>query len=77
MQMNAEILTYSRSRGVFAGLSLAGATLRQDLDDNQALYGKRIENKVIVTTAVRAPRSASRILAMLNKHSATREHKAD
>jgi lipid-binding SYLF domain-containing protein len=76
-QMNAEILTWSRSKGLFAGLSLAGATLRQDLDDNTALYGKPLENRVIVTTGVRAPRSATRILGMLNKHSATREHKAD
>jgi lipid-binding SYLF domain-containing protein len=76
-QMHAEILTWSRSKGLFAGLSLAGATLRQDLDDNQALYGKRLENRVIVTTSVRAPRSATKILGMLNQHSATRERKAD
>ena len=58
-QMSAEILSWSRSKGLFAGLSLAGATLRQDLDDNQTLYGKRLENRKIVTEGVRAPRSAA------------------
>lgn len=50
--MHAEILSWSRSRGVFAGISLQGATLRQDLDDNEALYGKRIENRELVTRHV-------------------------
>jgi lipid-binding SYLF domain-containing protein len=76
-QMTAEILTWSRSKGLFAGLSLAGATLREDLDDNQTLYGKRLENREIVTKGIAAPRSATRIVGLLNKHSAVREHKAD
>jgi Las17-binding protein actin regulator len=42
----------SRSRGVFAGISLQGATLRQDLDDNAVLYGKKLENREIVTKGV-------------------------
>ena len=75
-QMSAEILSWSRSKGLFAGLSLAGATLRQDLDDNQTLYGKRLENRKIVTEGVRAPRSAARILGLLNQHSG-QEHKTD
>src|SRR5207342_2811558 len=54
-QMHADILSWSRSRGLFAGLALEGATLRQDLDDNTVLYGKRLENHVIVTTAVPVP----------------------
>jgi len=76
-QMSAEILTYSRSKGLFAGLSLAGATLRQDLDDNRDLYGKSLENRDIVKDGMKAPRAASRILGLLNRHSATREHKSD
>src|SRR5437879_11933007 len=48
-QMHAEILSWSRTQGLFAGLALEGATLRQDLDDNAALYGKRLENRQIVT----------------------------
>ncbi len=47
-KITAKILSYSRSRGVFAGISLQGATLRQDLDENQSLYGHRITNKQIV-----------------------------
>jgi lipid-binding SYLF domain-containing protein len=69
-QMHAEILSWSRSQGLFAGLALEGATLRQDLDDNRALYGKKLENREIVTTGVKPPKSAARMLALLNKYSA-------
>jgi len=69
-QMHAEILSWSRSQGLFAGLALEGATLRQDLDDNATLYGKKIENKEIVTTSVRAPKAATKLLDQLNKYSA-------
>jgi lipid-binding SYLF domain-containing protein len=69
-QMHAEILSWSRSQGLFAGLALEGATLRQDLDDNAALYGKRLENRRIVTTPVRTPASALPLVALLNKYSA-------
>src|SRR5947199_9512803 len=68
-QMHAEILSWSRSQGLFAGLALEGATLRQDLDDNAVLYGRKLENREIVTTGVRAPRSAMRLLGLLNKYS--------
>lgn len=73
-QMHAEILSWSRSQGLFAGLALTGATLRQDLDDNATLYGKKLENRQIVTTRVRTPRAAAKLIALLNKHSA-RERK--
>jgi lipid-binding SYLF domain-containing protein len=69
-QMRAEILSWSRSQGLFAGLALQGATLRQDLDDNATLYGKRLENRKIVTTAVRTPKAAAKLITLLNKHSA-------
>lgn len=69
-QMHAEILSWSRSQGLFAGLALEGATLRQDLDDNAVLYGKKLENRQIVTTAVRTPKTAARLIALLNKYSA-------
>jgi len=68
-QMQAEILSWSRTQGLFAGLALEGATLRQDLDDNATLYGKQLENRQIVTTKVRAPKSAAKLIALLNKHS--------
>ena len=69
-QMHAEILSWSRSQGLFAGLALEGATLRQDLDDNATIYGKKLENREIVTKGVRAPRAAARLIALLNKYSA-------
>jgi lipid-binding SYLF domain-containing protein len=70
VQMHAEILSWSRSQGVFAGLALEGATLRQDLDDNQALYGRKLENREIVTTSVHTPKAAARLIGLLNKYSA-------
>ena len=69
-QMHAEILSWSRSQGLFAGLALEGATLRQDLDDNATLYGKKLENREIVTTPVHTPKAAAKLIALLNKHSA-------
>jgi lipid-binding SYLF domain-containing protein len=69
-QMHAEILSWSRSQGLFAGLALEGATLRQDLSDNATLYGKKLENRVIVTTRVRTPNAAAKLIAQLNKYSA-------
>jgi lipid-binding SYLF domain-containing protein len=72
-QMHAEILSWSRSQGLFAGLALEGATLREDLDDNATLYGKKLENREIVTSGRAAPKSAAALIALLNKYSA-REH---
>ena len=71
-QMHAEILSWSRSQGLFAGLALEGATLRQDLDDNAELYGKKLENREIVTSGIHAPKSAARLMALLNKYSVQR-----
>lgn len=70
VQMRADILSWSRTQGVFAGVALEGATLRQDLDDNATLYGKRLENRAIVTTGVRAPAAAAGLIALLNRYSA-------
>jgi lipid-binding SYLF domain-containing protein len=69
-QMHAEILSWSRSQGLFAGVALEGATLRQSLDDNAALYGKRLKNREIVTTPVRTPQAAAKLIAQLNRYSA-------
>jgi SH3 domain-containing YSC84-like protein 1 len=68
--MRAEILSWSRSRGVFAGVALKGATLRQDLGDNEELYGKRLENRQIVTSGVTPPPAATKLLAALTRYSA-------
>jgi len=67
--MRAEILTWSRSRGVFAGVSLQGATLRQDLDVNKDLYGQEISNADIVAKGLAAPASASTLISLLNRYS--------
>ena len=69
-RLTAGILSWSRSRGVFAGLSVGGATLRNDLDQNQQLYGKRLSNQEIVRNKeARHPAAASEFLLMLNKYS--------
>src|SRR5713226_10529166 len=73
-QMHADILSWSRSQGLFAGVALEGATLRQDLDDNATLYGKKLENSEIVTKGVRAPKAAAQLLALLDRYS-VRERK--
>src|SRR2546423_1950274 len=72
-QMHADILSWSRSQGLFAGLALEGATLRQDLDDNQNIYGKKLENREIVMHKRRVPPSAAKLIDMLNKYSAHEE----
>lgn len=69
-QLHADILSWSRSQGLFAGLALEGATLRQDLDDNATLYGKKLENADIVKNGVPAPKAAAKLLALLNRYSA-------
>jgi lipid-binding SYLF domain-containing protein len=65
----AEILTYSRSRGVFAGISLQGATLRPDADANDELYGAGKTNRDIVMGDVPPPPAAEPLIQTLNKYS--------
>jgi SH3 domain-containing YSC84-like protein 1 len=67
--MTAEILSWSRSRGIFAGIALNGATLRPDQEDNQSLYGRAIENKEIITKEMPPPKSAEKLIALFNKYS--------
>jgi SH3 domain-containing YSC84-like protein 1 len=67
--LTAEILSWSRSRGVFAGVSLDGATLRNDIDENEHMYGKRYENKQILMSGLKPPSSAARLISALNKYS--------
>ena len=67
--MQAEMLAYSRSRGVFGGVSLEGATLKPDGGANENLYGKKISAKdIIVNGAVSTPQEASLLLSTLNEH---------
>jgi lipid-binding SYLF domain-containing protein len=71
--MRAEILTYSRARGLFAGISLAGSTLRPDNDANERIYGKRLDAKQIALHgAVPIPPSAKLLISTLNQHSPKR-----
>ncbi len=68
--MRAEVLSYSRARGIFAGVSLSGSTLRPDNDGNEALYGKPLDAKdIVLKGVVPAPACAATLLATLNKHS--------
>ena len=71
-KMKAEVLTYSRARGVFAGISLQGATLRQDLDDNAVIYGKKLSNQEIVEGGVATPKSAQPLISLLTKYSSAK-----
>ena len=68
--LRAEILTYSRSRGAFVGISLEGSTLRPDNDANERVYGKKIGAKEIVLHgAVPVPSAAKTMISTLNHHS--------
>ena len=66
--MRAEILAYSRSRGVFAGISLEGATLRPDRDDNRQLYGRDATPREILQGLVTPPAFAGPLYSQLNKY---------
>ncbi len=68
-QMRAEMLSYSRSRGVFAGLTLSGATLRPDDDDNKEMYGKEMTNRDILSGTTAAPAEAATFEATLSRYS--------
>ena len=68
--LRAELLSYSRSRGLFAGISLEGSSLRPDGDANEKIYGKKISAESIVRRgAVAVPPSAQKLVALLNKKS--------
>src|SRR5580692_4581750 len=61
-KMNTEMLTYSRSKGVFAGLTLEGAVVRQDDDSTRAIYGKNVEFRKVLSGKAATPRSADAFL---------------
>lgn len=67
--LRAEVLSYSRSRGLFAGVSLEGSTVRPDNDANERLYGKKVSAKeIIFGGAVKVPTSGQRLVYTLNLH---------
>jgi lipid-binding SYLF domain-containing protein len=68
--LRAQILTYSRARGLFAGVSLAGSTVRPDNDANERIYGKKLSARdIVLHNAVPPPASAKLLLSTLRKHS--------
>jgi lipid-binding SYLF domain-containing protein len=67
-QLHAEILSWSRSRGLFAGIDLGGATLRPDHEDNRALYGHDVTQHEILEGRVTPPPAASGLYAELNRY---------
>jgi len=71
--MSAEMLAYSRSRGLFAGISLEGATLRPDGEANRVLYGHDASNREILTGDFKAPAMAMKFEHSLNRDSASRK----
>ena len=69
-QLHAEILSYSRSQGLFAGLSLDGSVLKQDADDNKKLYGRKVSAKqILIEGTVHTPRAARGLDNTLRKYS--------
>jgi lipid-binding SYLF domain-containing protein len=64
-QMNAEILSYSRAQGLFAGINLSGGVLKPDGDDNEEMYGKKITPTVILTGGTAPPAAASAFMSAL------------
>jgi lipid-binding SYLF domain-containing protein len=69
-KLNTEVLTYSRSKGVFAGLTLEGAVVEQDDDSTGAIYGRKMPVRSILTGHVHAPASARQFMAAVNSASA-------
>jgi lipid-binding SYLF domain-containing protein len=68
--MKAEILSYSRAKGLFAGVSLEGSTLRSDGSANEKLYGRKLTAREIIRGGkVRAPASAQQLISILNRKS--------
>ena len=67
--MRAEMLSYSRARGLFAGISLNGATMRPDADANKELYGAGVTNEQILMGQAKSPASAAKMEGLLNKNS--------
>jgi lipid-binding SYLF domain-containing protein len=70
-KLRAEVLTYSRARGLFAGISFNGAVIKQDEDATGELYGRMIDFKSILTGSVQAPQSAQTFLAAIKTAAGT------
>jgi len=69
VKMRAEVLTYSRSRGIFAGVDLSGAALSQDKDETRILYGKFLPFQEILAGKVAPPAASEPFLAAVRRYS--------
>jgi lipid-binding SYLF domain-containing protein len=67
--MHAEMLSYSRARGIFGGLTLEGATLRPDQEANREIYGQDMSNRQILTSEVKTPPAAAKLKQAINRES--------
>jgi lipid-binding SYLF domain-containing protein len=67
--MTAEMLSWSRTKGVFAGVSLSGATLRPDADRNMELYGSKMTNKDVLMGTMAPPQAARPLIRELDRYS--------
>jgi lipid-binding SYLF domain-containing protein len=78
-KMDVEILTYSRAKGLFAGLTLEGASIRQDTDSRHAIYGRNVSTRSLLLGKVAAPAAAQPFLAEIRraKSQAVAEGKAE
>jgi SH3 domain-containing YSC84-like protein 1 len=75
--LHAEILTWSRSRGIFAGLSLEGSTVRPDGSENRKLYGRDISNREILQGDIPVPAAGRQLVVTLNRYSGTNGDQTD
>jgi lipid-binding SYLF domain-containing protein len=71
LKLNAEILTYSRSKGAFAGISLDGDVVHADRTGDQAMYGSKVERKQILDGAVRVPQAAQPLISEIGQYAST------
>ena len=76
-KLDAEVLTYSRTKGAFAGIALDGASVRQDDDSTRAIYGKKIRTRTALTGQIAAPRAARAFLNAVRGAKAQAVAKAD
>src|SRR6185312_13915890 len=71
--LSTEMLSYSRTHGLFLGVSLEGATLRPDGDTNRVLYGRGVSSRQVLTGKVKAPEYAAKFTRALTRHSPRRD----
>ena len=76
VKMRAEVLTYSRTRGLFAGIDLSGAVINQDKDSTQLLYGKMVPFETILNGKVPPPNGSDSFLAAVRKYSSQSKDQA-